>query len=1016
MGKKLGFVACLLLSSHVLLFGQASASINGRVVDPQGAAVPSVSVTIKHAASGVARNTVTNAEGLFNFAALVPGDYDIRAEVAGFSPAERKGVELLTGASLAVDLQLSVGEVRQNITVEAQAALVESTQATQGGSIRPAEVAELPILNRTMAAMMNLIPGAREIAGTVSAHGASSNWVSIGGGGGQNYDTLIDGIEDKEDQCGGTMITYNLDSVMEFKTLTNGANAEYGRGTGQVMVATKSGTNAIHGSAFGYYRNQDLIRTDYFSDPAHGGLGKPPFLREQFGFSFGGPIIKDKLFYFGSLEYIKQDYNVSRSGAQIGLLNTLAGALPSLGIVVNGSIPQPSRDYLYMGKVNWQPSASHSVFFRWSGENGSIQNDFSGQTAINFSWEPFQDKNIQFLMNGAAGDSWVVNPTTVNSFTVQWISFKHDNQYPKCPSNIPSLGPDSCLGESLSFPSLSTGISNAYPDWFTRERKWQWRDDISKQVGRHALKAGIDYVYLPTYGGFFAGGSPGTISFFDDPNVIVTNSNGKYPQGFATPGIIRSITEYSVATNSGGQNVGTYYSKDNWTAGAYVQDDFKVAPTLTLNLGIRWDAFSLFNSSENRAQNVTYLALKAIGSPYGALPNLPSLTDWQPRIGVAWDPRGNSKDVIRVSYGVFYADQIKNTTYQRDYLSPPQTGIYYYQALVDPAVGQGTLANFVFGQTALPAVPPITKTLVPGLNTAGYWYDPKHAKDAETQQYHAGWSHALGTGTVVSVDHTDILGYNLWRQLDINPLLSGVRPLASAFQSVLGSSTLMGPVYITSAVDHSYYDETVVHFERRFSTRASFQVNYVLAWSNAMGGTADGTIRSVSGLLYPQTPSATGGNVYAPYEYGPTSYDERHRVTASGVFNLPFKIELAPTLTAASARPYSIFRAPNPSGDGSLFVLDSNGQPVGINSQRGNPLFMLSGRLARNFTWKDRYNFSPFAEFYNITDKANFGATYGTAAYAPATFEKPTGYIGGFGAVSTLPNSFQMQFGGRFTF
>jgi len=1014
MGKRAGYVASLALSSHALLFGQASANINGRVVDQQGAVVPNASVTVISTAAGITRTTVTNTEGLYNVPALVPGNYDIKAEAPGFTAAERKGVELLTGASLAVDLQMSVGEVRQNITVEAQAALVEATQATQGGSIRPGEVAELPMLNRSMAAMMNLIPGAREVAGTVSAHGASSNWVSIGGGGGTNYDTLVDGIEDKEDQCGGTMIAYNLDSVLEFKTLTNGANAEYGRGTGQVLIATKSGTNAIHGSAFGYYRNQDLIRTDYFSDPAHGGLGKPPFLRNQFGGAVGGPVIKDKLFYFGSLEYIKQNYSVPRSGAQIGQLQALASAFPALNIVVNGSIPEPSRDYLYMGKVNWQPASNHSVYFRWSGENGSIENDFSGATAINFNWEPYQDKNIQFLMNAAAGETWVISPTTVNSFTAQWISFKHDNQYPHCPFNTPSLGADSCLGESLAFISLSSGISYAYGDWFTRERKWTWRDDLSKLIGRHALKFGVDYTYLPTYGGFFAGGSPGTISFFADPTTIINNTTGQFPEGFATPGIIRSITEYSQAVNGGGQAVGTYYSKDNWTLGLYAQDDFKVSSRLTLNLGLRWDVFSLFNSDNNRALNVAYLALKAIGSPYGSLPTLPSFSDWQPRIGVAWDPRGNGKDVIRISYGVFFADQIKNTTYQRDYLSPPQTGIYYASTIIDPAIGQGQLAKFVFGQTPLPPIPPISTTLVPGLNTAGYWYDPKNTRDAQTRQFHAGWSHAVGSSSVLSVDHTDILGVNLWRTLDVNPLINGVRPLAATFQSVLGSSTIMGPVNIASAVDHSLYDETVVHFERRFSTKASFQVNYILAWSNAMGGSGDGTIRTAA--IYPQTPSATGGYIYAPYEYGPTSYDERHRVTASGVFNLPFKIEVAPTLTAASARPYSIYRAPNPSGDGSLFVLNANGQPAGINSQRGNPLFMLSTRVARHFVWRDRLNLSLFGELYNITDKANFGASYGTAQYAPATFEKPTGYIGGFGAVSTLPNSFQVQFGGRLSF
>jgi hypothetical protein len=1016
MGKRTGFLAWLFLTAQVSVFAQASASINGRIVDQQGAVVPNAAITITNASSSLSRTTVTNAEGLYSVPALVPGNYDVKVELQGFSTAESRGIELLTGANLAVDLQMTLGEVRQTVAIVAQAELVESTQANQGGSIRATEVAELPMLNRSMAALMNLIPGAREVAGTVSAHGASSNWVSIGGGAGQNFDTLVDGIGNKENQCGGTMINYNLDSVQEFKTLTNGASAEYGRGTGQVLIATRSGSNILHGTAFGYFRNESLIRTDYFSDPVHGGLGKPPFLRNQFGGSLGGKIIRDKLFYFGSLEYIKQNYNVSRTGPQISLLNTLATALPSLGIVVNGSIPQPSRDWLYMGKVNWQLSPAHSVFFRWSGEWGYILNDFSGNTAINLSWQPYQDKNIQFLMNGAVGETSVISTKTVNQFTAQWVSFKHDNQYPQCPLNIPSLGPNSCLGESLSFPSLSSGISGAYEHWFTRQRKWQWRDDLSTQMGRHGLKFGVDFIYLPTYGGFFAGGSPGTVSFFDDPSTIVNNSNGKYPLGFNTPGIVRQITETSLATNGGGQNVGTYYSKDNWIAGLYAQDDFKVSTHLTLNLGLRWDAYSLFNSAENRAKNAVYLALKAIGSPYGALPDFPQKLNFQPRIGIAWNPRGNGKDVFRLSYGIFFADQIKNTTYQRDYLSPPQTGIYYTQTLVNTTVGQGALANFVFGVTPLPPIPPISTALVPGLNTAGYWYDPKHSKDAQTQQYHLGWSHVLASRSVVSVDHADILLYDGWRPLDINPLISGVRPLAADLQRVYGSGTILGPVFVTSAVNHAWYDETVVHFERRFSNLGSFQTNYVLAWSQGMGGSADGTIRNVA--QYPQTPSPSGGYIYAPYEYGPTSFDERHRITASGIFNIPFKIEIAPTMTFATARPYGLFRAPNPSGDGSLQVLGSDGNPVGINPQRGTPLFMLSTRVTRNFRWgaDGRYHVAAFGELYNITDRANFGAVYGTAAYAPATYQKPTGYIGGFGAVSTLPNSFQAQFGARFTF
>jgi hypothetical protein len=1012
----------LLLLSAISLFGQASASLNGRVTDPQGNPVAGAAVMVTNAGGGVARNTVTNGDGLYNVPSLVPGNYNIKVTAQGFSTTETNGVELLTGSNFSVDTQMSLGTLQQTVSVNAQAALVESSESTQGGSVRPTEVAELPILNRTLASVITLIPGAREVAATVSSHGALSNWVSIGGGSGQNFETLVDGTEDREDQCGGIMISYNLDSVQEFTTLTNGASAEYGRGTGQVLIATRSGTNDIHGTAFGYWRNQDLIRTDYFSDPAHGGLGKAPFLHEQYGGSVGGPIIKDKLFYFGSYEYTKQNYNVPRSAQQISELSALATALPQYGIVVNGSVPQPSTDNTYLTKLNWQPTAAHNVFFRASGEVGSIQNDYSSNTAIFLNWEPYQDKDKQTLLDGAAGDTWVINPSTVNQFVMQWLSDKHDTLFPKCPlvnttPETTALGPDACLSESIATVSgdLTSGISNAYGNWFNRERKWQWRDDFSKQIGRHSLKIGADYVYLPTDGGFFAAGSPGAIYLSADPSVIASDKT-LYPEGFQSPNSIYLYLQTSLAGDSPGHDVGGLYSNNNYTVGAYVQDDFKVSPNITLNLGLRWDVYNIFNTQSNLSNNATYLVLKAIGSPYGVLPpNLPDKHDFQPRVGLAWDVGGRGKNVFRISYGIFDIEQIKNTTYLIDQQSPPQTGIYYTSTVVSP--GFGLNANPAL--TPLPAIPPISTTFPAGSNSAGYWYDPKNTKDAQSQQYHVGWSHLFGGNSVLAVDHTDIFGYNLWRELDINPIINGVRPLASALQNTFGSSSMLGPVYIASSLNHSVYDETVVHYERRFAKRNSFQVNYVLSWANGMEGDSDGTLRGTPYYIYPVTPSPTGGNIFAPWEWGPTPYDERHRITAFGVFNLPFKIEVAPTLTFATGRPYTLFQGANPSGEpGALLQLtNSAGVPEGIGDARGNDLFMLSARVSRNFLFgrDGRNKIAAFGELYNITDRANFGTSYGNVE-GTATYRLPTGYIGGFGAVSTTPNSFQVQFGARVTF
>jgi hypothetical protein len=1009
-------IACILavfLAICGLAFAQATAEINGRVVDQGQAVAPGVNVTVTNAGTGSARQTVTNAEGLYSVPALTPGNYTIKAELRGFSPVERN-VELLIGAVLTVDLQLQVGAIQQSVSVEAQAELIESTQGTIAGSLRTQEVQELPMLNRSMGALMALTPGSREVTGSAGSHGASANFVSFAGGTGANYNMLVDGLDNHEYHCGGTAIPYSLEGVQEFKVLNTGGSAEYGQATASVLVATKTGTNQLHGSLFFYGRNQDLIRTDYFSDPAHGGLGKPPFSRMQYGGSVGGPIIKDKLWYFASVENTQQNFQVPRPGTIINQLNALlnlnVGNYPPFGLSVGGAIPQPSRDTLIQGKVNYQVTANNSLFLRYSSEDGYLHNDFFGSSAGLLAWAPsYSDANIQRLFGGALGETWVINNRTVNQFTAQWMGFEHDNKYPVCPYSVPGLGNDSCLGEKLSFPSVSTGPSNAYPDFTNISKQWEEKDDLSIQLGRHSLKVGVDYNWLPVFGGIFGNGTPGAIKFFADPLTIIGNLNGLYPKGFQTPGIIQSITE---AAAQGG----TYWSHDNYSLGAYVQDDFKVSRKVTLNLGLRYDIYNIFDTQQSLASNRVYQILKTIGSPYGASVPQTQKNDWQPRIGVAYDPKGNGNDVFRASFGIFTNPQIKDTSYYVEVEQQPYNG--YSITQTNTQIGVGQLANFIYGVTPLPAEPPsvLNGNFPLNGNSIGFWYDPKEFKNAQTYQSHAGWAHRLSGNSVISADYTFILGTNGWRVLDVNPLINGVRPLTAALLSAYGGNQpILGQVLMFESINRSTYEETQVHFEKRFSALASFQVNYVLAWSQGMGGDADSTYKSRP--AYPQIPTATGGQVYAPWEWGPTGFDERHRITAVGVFTLPFKLEVSPSLTFATARPYTLCRAINPSGEGTcLQVLGSNGLPIGFNTQRGAALFMLNARVTRTFKLGERMKIGAFAEIYNITDRANFGALFGGNQYAPSTYEKPTAYLGGIGSVSSIPNSFQVQFGGRFSF
>jgi hypothetical protein len=263
-------------------FAQSTARINGRVLDQAGAVLPGASVTVTDPATGVVRDTVTNGEGLYSVPALNTGTYTVKIDLTGFAPQTRSGVVVLTAATVTLDITLGLAQVQESVTVSGASPLVETTQAVVGSSVQQREVQAIPMLNRTIAAMITLVPGARETTmATGGAHGQSSNFVSLGGGTGASANMLVDGLDNKEDSNGGSLLSYSLEGVQEFKVLTTGANAEYGRAPQTILLATKSGGNQLHGSIFGYGRNQSLIATDYFSDKANGGQGKQPFTRGQ---------------------------------------------------------------------------------------------------------------------------------------------------------------------------------------------------------------------------------------------------------------------------------------------------------------------------------------------------------------------------------------------------------------------------------------------------------------------------------------------------------------------------------------------------------------------------------------------------------------------------------------------------------------------------------------------------------------------------------------------------------------
>ena len=263
--------------------------------------------------TGATRSTVTNEQGVYSMPALERGTYELSTELAGFAPATRR-VELIAGSTITVDFKLGIAALAENLTVQGSIPLVETTQALNSSTIRQTEVEQLPMVNRSLAAMMTLLPGAREVPASGS-HGHAAGYVSFAGNTGRSYNMYVDGVDNKEDQDGGTLVQLSLDGIEEFRALGAGFQAEYGRGSTVVVLASKSGTNQLRGSGFLFGRNESLIATDYFSKPENGGLGKQPFKRLQFGGSAGGPIKQDRAWFFSSVERIAAGLPAAATGA-----------------------------------------------------------------------------------------------------------------------------------------------------------------------------------------------------------------------------------------------------------------------------------------------------------------------------------------------------------------------------------------------------------------------------------------------------------------------------------------------------------------------------------------------------------------------------------------------------------------------------------------------------------------------------------------------------------------------------
>lgn len=1040
----------VVLALSMLLAGgalaqQTTGDIKGRVTDALGNIVPNASVSAHNIGTGLTRTATTDEAGEFTLTQLPAGRYDVTIEAQSFSKALLKELELNVGATQSLKIELKPGEISETVEVASDGALVETTTSELGRNITPAEVQNLPLINRTFANLSIIAPEARPVGSFDPTKTRVGN-IAFSGGDGRQVDVNVDGGNNKDNVVGSLLQNFAYESIQEFQVLQHRWTAESGRSVGGVVnVITKSGSNDFHGSAFYNFRNQSLRARDFFEKESNS--EKPDFSRQEFGGSIGGRIIRDKLFFFGAIERFRERQNLLVQDQQLVQIAAIPGITPSQ------IIPTPYNDTLLSIKVDNQISDKQSMFYRYSYQKNDSPNDQFDITvpADLLGGNTNNNELHSFVIN----HTYSLSPTKLNQFSFQFQDFEN-----------------AILGvtnePNLLFPSVQSG-ANANVPQVTTERKWQFRDDFSVLAGNHGLKFGVNYIRTRLGGNFFFGANGYQITFFDDPLTIRNNLNGSYPNGFATPGAVAQI---DFSAGDGDTSQPTIHQ-----LAFYVQDDWRVTPRLTLNLGLRWDANIniLIDQTENRTMRILSQLneerARAITTD-DLSRTTPSYKEFQPRVGFAYDLKGDGRTVIRGGYGIFYDQIFSNLTV----FSLQQTHPLIYQTLLsqaNTAVGVGQLATFRFGVDPLPAPVGATGTDLE-FGAFGRINDPR-MQDPYVQKFSLGFETQLGTQYVLSSDYVHTLGLHEPRVLNINPRLGEIcdpgypgstpasprcvrgpntRYFDQAFVAAGLGAGRLEQINMFTSTNRSVFDSWTTTLRRR-TRRTLFSASYVLSSARSWGGMPTASYSGNGAAVTPEIQ-------FRANEFGPSRIDERHRIVASGVFDLPHGFQIAPILQFATARPFSLNSGVDLDGDGrgpqaqtvdrlcvgvdpaavfavrgdsaAVAALNPRGcQQIDVNTERegfitdaaGNIIGRRSGRyfnvdlrLQKTFTLSEKYNIRAYMNFFNLfnTENLSFGDRLGHSyATSAGNFLQPASLYGpGFGPPVGIP--FTLQLGARFDF
>jgi Carboxypeptidase regulatory-like domain/TonB dependent receptor len=885
--------------------------INGRLTDPSNATVAGALVT---AAGGDSSKfaTTTNAQGVYQFPALRAAQYTLRFEAPGFAPTERT-ISLLVGQMASVDVSIAVATAKSVVGVESSASNIDTISSTVAGEVSPTEVSKLPLNGRNYLQLAMLVPGITSNDVTDSPLGATDSG---------KLQINVDGQQVTQNSAGDAFgePQYSQDAIDQFQIITNRFDATLGRSSRlQVNVQTKSGSNQFHGTLYGYFRNS-VFNAD---DPvAHKLL---PFSDQQFGGTFGGPILKNKLFFFFAYEGERQP-------------NTIFAVPTGFG-GASYTFNNELRTNSYLLHSDWQANSAHRFSARATGYTWSAP--FNNVTGSASPTRATDSTRTSYAVLGTW--TWTINSALVNEVKAGLNHFDWQN--------TPLI-----QTQEYRLPTVTVGSPYNYPQQLGQSTQ-QYRDDLFWLKGGHSVKGGFDYLHTP-YSGNFGQNVRGTVLAFSS-GVSALNLASIFPV-WNDPSTwnIAALSPYATSFTQGFGNYN--YSLATNAIGFWLQDDWKINPKLTVNLGLRYDNdLGIFNPD---------LTLKSgIQTPHYNDNLL-----FQPRIGFAWDVTGSRKTVIRGGAGLFYADIQANQTID--------DAIFNGQTTISPAI-QATpghpinlLAPFgaTSGQDFLSGAVPVNAQTIQPLGP--------HVQTPYSFQLSAGIERKLSKTWTLSADYVHWRIYHDWERTDANLSYNPATGYALNPSQGRPNPNFVGILnFTTPAAAGSINDGLQVQVQHRFSQSFSASAAYTLARLK------DST---TSPFYYPNNQFNLAN------EWAISPDNQTSTLTVAGSYLWKWGVALSGSFHYGSGQNYQVTANQNPFGlsgvTDRLFLASSAyyGSASNITAQSlggvaydlvkrdslvGNSIARVDLRLSKTFTLKERVRFIPIVEAFNLFNHSNFG-------------------------------------------